>query len=237
MPHKKGHKKISQKQSVKQTVIVKIGEVKRKRSKRSKRRPREGGEGGQSFAPIPMPVVAYSTGYGSFPLIQGAPVKEPFTYKPTADITRPVMEDVGVGTEGFVTILDKPTKKETLAELIEPAKIQPEPFRISAPSDPVKGINLRRPIESIDDPPVSVPSKPSSFPEPDEPPIKLESSSSMKPSAPEMYDVSRPQIRYGTKQFYIDRIYEMTGKMLGSSNLNLKELKYMYSVIKKNKQK
>lgn len=137
--HKTKHHNV--KQSVKQTVIVQVGESKSKR--RGKRRTKGGGRGGEQapqMMPIQAPVVAYQTGYGSFPMIQGAPIKEPFTYKPPAEIGKSVMEDVGVGTEGFVSILDRPTKKETLGELISP--VPPEFFRASVPSDPAKGIYI-----------------------------------------------------------------------------------------------
>lgn len=117
----KGH---SVKQTAKQTQIVnvRIGEVKRKRSKRSKRR--RGGGGGESMqlsAPIPLPTVSYQTGYGSFPLIQGQSVMNPFPYSAPAGIPKPTLEDIGqVGTSGREEILVKPTKSEQLSEMIAP---------------------------------------------------------------------------------------------------------------------
>lgn len=117
----RGH---SVKQTAKQTQIVnvRIGEVKRKRSKR--RRRRSGGGGGESMqlqAPIPLPTVSYQTGYGSFPLIQGQPVMNPFPYSAPAGIPKPVLEDIGqVGTHGREEILVKPTRGEQLSEMVTP---------------------------------------------------------------------------------------------------------------------
>ena len=179
MPHKKGHYKkkkvISQKQSVKQTVIVKLGEVKRKRAKRSAKPPtakRRPPSAAGEIAPINLPIVAYQTGYGSFPLMQSTtPSPDPFPFKKSVEeIVKPSMpmfEDVGVGTEGFVEILDLPTKAETLADLIEPVRQQPDPFRApSIASSPRIGDPFK--IQSPS-PPAKLPSARLS------PPIRMES--------------------------------------------------------------
>ena len=122
MPRKIKHvKHHNVKQSVRQVVNVNIGEVRRKRSKRSRRPKREGG---QMMAPIPMPNVIYQTGYGTFPLIQGPPVMNPFPYKPPVEIKRPMMEDVGVGTEGFVEIPTLTSKREFLTDVLTQSPVE-----------------------------------------------------------------------------------------------------------------
>ena len=120
---KEKHHKQSVKQSVKQTVIVKVGEqAKRKHRRRRRRERRQQQEEIQQQiqAPIQMPVVAYRTGYGGFPLIQGAPVQEPTRPPPRITATVPVMEDVGTGTHGFADI-PAPAGTEEVYKKIKPA--------------------------------------------------------------------------------------------------------------------
>jgi hypothetical protein len=82
--------------------------------------------------PIQMPVVAYQTGYGSFPLIQGSsappPPPEPFPYRTKVDIQRPLLEDVGVGTHGFAEIPSPPGTEE----VFRPSAKSEELFRESS---------------------------------------------------------------------------------------------------------
>jgi len=141
---RKRKEKVSQRQSQKQTVIVKIGrEDKSKRRTRRRRVPKRSGVEQPPSMPTPMPVVAYQTGYGNFPMIQGpvAPpvaqpqVTEPFLFKAPAEIKKPVMEDVGVGSHGFVEIVD--SKEEIQPkQFVRPKQyIPPETAPIPIPVD------------------------------------------------------------------------------------------------------
>jgi hypothetical protein len=115
--------KQKQAQNVKQSVVVKIGEVAKKR-KRTYRRKSSGGSAGgsQQLQPQSLPPnVIYQSN-------QITPVPVQFNPEPVTKITEPapkpktIMEDVGVGTEGFVKILELPTKREQLGMMIEPIK-------------------------------------------------------------------------------------------------------------------
>jgi hypothetical protein len=67
---------------------------------------------------MPLANVIYqSTQYipTQFEPAKATPITSPEPVKPS-------LADVGVGTEGFVKILDMPTKKEQLAEMIQPVK-------------------------------------------------------------------------------------------------------------------
>jgi hypothetical protein len=127
-----------QKQSVKQVVNVRIGEIKHKKSKRKRARRQPSAEAidmANYLTPQQMPIVAYQTGYGSFPVSQG----NAFSYQPTPQLTSPTpattfptstqpqWEDTGlVGSGGAAVILPQPTKKEQLEEFVQPvAKAMP----------------------------------------------------------------------------------------------------------------
>jgi hypothetical protein len=117
--------KQKQRQSVKQTVIVKVGETpKRKRTYR-KRVSRGGQPKGeeQYIRPLPASNVIYqSTQY----------LPQILEQTPTPKITEPekkpktLLEDVGVGTEGFVKILELPSKRETIERLTTPVEAEME---------------------------------------------------------------------------------------------------------------
>jgi hypothetical protein len=129
---KKTSQRQRQKQSVKQVVNVRIGEVKSKKSKRRRAKRQPSGADADFLnylTPQQMPLVAYQTGYGTFPLSQGSA----FTYQPTPQLsqptpattfptsTQPQWEDTGLyGSGGANIILDTPTKKEQQADFIEP---------------------------------------------------------------------------------------------------------------------
>ena len=138
MARKKQSQRQRQRQSQRQTVIVKVGgEDKPKRRARRRRAPRRsgGGGGGGDFPPmmpIQMPVVAYQTGYGSFPLIQGSsappPPPDSFPYRTKVDVQRPLLEDVGVGTHGFAEVPSPPGTEE----VFRPSGKSQELFRESS---------------------------------------------------------------------------------------------------------
>jgi len=126
-----------QSQNVRQNVTVKIGEEVVKKRKQVRRRKTTRGGGGKaqfiSQPPLPPNVIYQSN--------QLTPI--PFAPEPTRKITdaepkKPRLEDVGVGTEGFVKILDLPTKKEQLESMTAPiAKMEktiPPKFEQKTPS-------------------------------------------------------------------------------------------------------
>jgi len=134
MPRKtttKQKQKQKQIQNVKQTVIVKL-DSKGQRIKRRRRRQQYGG-GGSSMQQSSPPVVVYQTGdpysYRQAPAQEAA---APLVAAPAVApaVNMPVQfQDVGVGTEGFVTILDRPTKREQQSEFITPVSSNREAER------------------------------------------------------------------------------------------------------------
>lgn len=127
-------KKIKQKQKQKQQQVtninIKVGGESGKKSEES------------SFAPSKqLPPVVYQTlpqvTYYERPEKEGSPAIAPdarsgpsMLAAPVAAKKAPILEDVGVGTEGFVSILDLPTKRETLGELISPVSVpRKKPYR------------------------------------------------------------------------------------------------------------
>jgi hypothetical protein len=117
---KKQKQKQTQKQSVKQTVIVKLDGIHHKKKRVHRRKQRETKEQPiQLTQPSLPPNVIYQSSQimpVPFPVEKKVPITSPEPVKPR-------IEDIGqVGTEGAVQILDVPTKKETLEELITPVK-------------------------------------------------------------------------------------------------------------------
>jgi hypothetical protein len=119
--------KQTQKQEQRQNISIKIGELP---VKKRRRRPRKVAKPPGSEAPMrQLPPVVYQT----LPQLVGYNPPEPTIAappKPATSIVAPVkvkttiLEDVGqVGTEGPVEILELPTKRETLRELITPVDI------------------------------------------------------------------------------------------------------------------
>jgi hypothetical protein len=127
MPKKSSAKKsIKQRQEQQQNITIKIGELKKKKPRR---RPRKGPKAPGSEAPLrQLPPVVYQTlpqlvGYNPPQPTITAPPKPPTSIVAPVKAKTTILEDVGVGTEGFVEILERPTKRETLAELITPVDI------------------------------------------------------------------------------------------------------------------
>jgi hypothetical protein len=107
--------RIKQRQSQKQTVIIKLDESV-KRNKRKRRRPRAKKADGISITPTALPPnVIYQSSYNvPYPVFKAAMPQE----------RTPFLQDVGqVGTEGRVEILPQPTKKEQLEDLTQPVPI------------------------------------------------------------------------------------------------------------------
>lgn len=119
MPTKKTKSKrtkISQK--VIQKVIVKIGEMKKEKKARRRARRRVMEEQPLQIQTAVPANVIYQTGYGAFQPPPVAPtISQSITMPEGRKIgEKPKMEwqDVGVGTEGIVEILDRPSRRETL---------------------------------------------------------------------------------------------------------------------------
>jgi hypothetical protein len=158
MPKKSAKKSIKQRQEQTQNISIKIGELPKKKPRR---RPRKGPSAPGREAPLrQLPPVVYQT------LPQLVSYNAPQTTitappKPATSIVAPVkakttiLEDVGmVGTEGPVEILDVPTKRETLKELITPVDIprrQVDPVQ-SGPFD-----IPRRQVNPVEEGPFDIP--------------------------------------------------------------------------------
>lgn len=127
-------KKISQKAI--QTVVVNLDGASKRRRRGGRRR---GGKSKPAEAPAPEamvsavvpPTVVYQTGYGDFRPPMNATIPVPATPTPSTvstgvgtSLVPAMFQDVGVGTEGFVNILDLPTKREQLemlGDIVPPA--------------------------------------------------------------------------------------------------------------------
>jgi len=106
-------------QNVKQSVVIRLDKSEKKKRTYRRKSP-SGGSGASQFQSQSLPPnVIYQSN-------QITPV--PFTPEPVPKITdavkppRTIMEDVGVGTEGFVKILELPTKREQLAMMMNPVQ-------------------------------------------------------------------------------------------------------------------
>lgn len=135
-----------QKQSQRQVVNVHITQPTAKPKRRRSRRAPSAQDVAlaQYLQPQQLAPVIYQTGYGTFPLQQ--PTAVPFGQTLGQPIEKPkvFLEDIGqVGTEGAVEILDRPTKKEQLAELTAPV-----PVDLSAFNSPFVGAKMSAPIPS-----------------------------------------------------------------------------------------
>jgi len=130
MPPKKrvstNPKRVDYKSNV-QTVVVKVGETpkKKRRARRKRSPPSSGGDAVpmRQLPPVVYQVPAMITGYTNQPsIMQPERVPVPITMKEPVKTSVPILEDIGiVGTEGKgVEIIDVPSKKEQLSELIMP---------------------------------------------------------------------------------------------------------------------
>lgn len=132
MPPKKrvstNPKRVDVKSNV-QTVVVKVGETpKKKRRARRKRVPQSSRDDAipmRQLPPVVYQVPAMVTGYANQPpIMQPERVPVSITAREPVRVTAPILEDIGiVGTEGKgVEIIDVPSKKEQLSELITPVE-------------------------------------------------------------------------------------------------------------------
>ena len=155
---KKQKQKQTQKQIVKQSVVVRLDGIQRKKRQYKRRKQREPSEakGKEQYnmtpPPLPPNVIYQSTQYLPY---ESPTVSEKIPLKSQgiqSGTPASMFQDVGVGTEGLVQILEKPTKKEQLQELTSP---------ISIPASVKAGIKAYE---------RSKPSEPSPFPAEDIPP-------------------------------------------------------------------
>ena len=155
---KKQKQKQTQKQVVKQSVVVRLDGIQRKKRQYKRRKQREPSEakGKEQYQipapPLPPNVIYQSTQYLPY---ESPTVSEKIPLKSQgiqSGTPASMFQDVGVGTEGLVQILEKPTKKEQLQELTTP---------ISIPASVKAGIKAYE---------RSKPSEPSPFPAEDIPP-------------------------------------------------------------------
>jgi hypothetical protein len=225
----------SLKQKQKQTQIVNVnirGEPKRKSTRRRKRRqPKPTMEDvarADYLQPQQLPIVAYQTGYGTYPIIQGQPAQnvpppQPFYMTPPAPRSISLVpEDIGqVGTEGAVEILEQPTKKEQLSELITPVELPPEDIPLK--SNDMPQFNPMADVGGFD---FGVgPVYEDYGIQYNEPFNALEQASTSTES-------SIPNVRKGTKAYYIQKIKEMTGEVFSKNKMKLNEFKTLYERIK-----
>jgi len=133
MPTKNKERKLKQKQRQSQNVkvIVNLAEKQKRKRKAKRRAAKEAGiepsvVGLKAFPPqiiYPSPPVVFS----NFEAKPAPPISLAQTVTEQVRPPAGILEDIGnIGTEGVgVEILDKPTKKETLAELETPIGIKP----------------------------------------------------------------------------------------------------------------
>lgn len=122
MSKRKLKQKQTQKQSVVQKVIIRLDSSgkKIKRKFRIKKRSEPQMYDERYYRQLPPPTVIQNV-YQELPRPQPTPISIPKTIgtiNPSLKITE--FQDIGVGTEGFVEILDFPTKKEMMEEFITP---------------------------------------------------------------------------------------------------------------------
>lgn len=145
--------KETQKQEQKQTLIVNVGDVKKTKPKpRKKRAPKNTRE-------LDMYRIAPQTVYKPSPLsfYSDIIIPEGKSETPARSITlptepvktAPILEDTGiVGTEGRgVEIMDVPTKKETLAELITPVALPKEDSGRAIARETIEPSRISKPID------------------------------------------------------------------------------------------
>jgi len=220
MPDKKKRskkQKQKQKQSQQQFVNVNINQAteKRRAPRSRKQQPSAVDIAALEYLqPRQMPTVIYQTGYGSPPVQSGFSFPNPVRPSLADIIPQPkqsTLEDIGqVGTEGRVEILDQPTKKEQLAELIEPVSAPMdmfnEQFVKAGMYDPMPG------FEFGIGPQVPAMGEPIMGYEP-------------------MTQQAQAFAKAGTKGYYIDKITQITG-VEPSADLTLKQLKKAYKMLK-----
>lgn len=234
MPDKKKHpkkQKQKQKQSQQQVVNVVIQQkaAKAKRGKQHKRQPKMSAEdiaAAEYLQPRQMPTIVYQNTQDYRP----APFQSAFSFpnpvQPSlADMIpqtkQQSLEDIGqVGTEGRVEIIDRPTKKEQLAELIPPVDLPAaEPKPAESPYDvfnkQFRERNMYDPMPGFE------------FGIGPQVPAMGESIMGYEP----MTQQAKAFAKAGTKAYYIEKITQLTG-VQPPKEWSLKQLKKAYKMEK-----
>jgi len=208
----KQKQKQKQVQNVQQKVVVRIGDVNKKKSRRRRtRKPREPSEGVSTMQAFPPPVIYQSYAQPPVPAtnlpLEAAPtIKNVAPKKAFEDIgvgtdkkafedigvgtAKRIFEDVGVGTEGFVKILEPP--KPEYVDLIKAISVKP--IEDDFYSKKIKELRSMR--EPMDD--RNLPAE-----EPVKPPLPAEETVNpplpAKPVIPPQYEplLTSPQIEMG----------------------------------------
>ena len=230
--------KATQKQKQKQTQIVNVnirGEPKQKSTRRRKRRqPKPTMEDlarADYLQPQQLPIVAYQTGYGTYPIIQGQPAQnvpppQPFYMTPPAPRSISLVPEWQIETEGTSQILEQPTKQEQLNEFITPVESPPE--EIPLKSNFTQQFDPMADVGSFDFGVGPVYEEYGS--QYNEPFNALEQSSTITEST------IPTNVKKGTKAYYIRKIKEMTGQEFGKNQMKLNEFKTLYERIKGKKE-
>lgn len=139
MPKKKSRAKTKKqdqlKQEQRQNINIKIGElpIKKQRRRRPRKVTKEPEVPLRQLPPVVYQTLPQLTYYGKpneSGVITSEPIKATSIVEPVKAKTS-IIQDIGqIGTEGPVEIIDVPTKKETLSELITPVK-KPRPRPLS----------------------------------------------------------------------------------------------------------
>lgn len=231
----------SLKQKQKQTQIVNVnirGEPKQKSTRRRKRRqPKPTMEDlarADYLQPQQLPIVAYQTGYGTYPIIQGQPAQnvpppQPFYMRPPAprsiSLVPELVPEWQIESEGTSQILEQPTKQEQLNEFITPVESPREEIPLS--SNFTQQFNPMADVGSFDFGVGPVYEEYGS--QYNEPFNAMEQLSSITES-------TIPNVKKGTKAFYIQKIKEMTGQEYSKNRMKLNEFKTLYERIKGKKE-
>jgi hypothetical protein len=166
----KQKQKQKQVQNVQQKVIVKVGEISKKKSRRRRsRKPKESSDGVSLMQSFPPPVIYQSYAQPpipatNLPLEQAPTIKNisaiPVPIAEPVPTSKKVFEDVGVGTEGFVKILEpdtpkfvdlvpksKPLEDDFYSKKIQEFRSMREPmidWNLPAAEEPIKPVVRRR---------------------------------------------------------------------------------------------
>jgi hypothetical protein len=211
-------KQSSNKQRQLQNISIRIGDVSKKKRRRAPRKRKDA----EPITPTrSLPPVVYQTlpqvSYYGQPNKEGALIATP---ERVSSIVEPVktkttiLEDIGmVGTEGPVEILEKPTKRETLKELITPIDI---PTQIIDPVETPAILREEKPTSIVETKPKRKYEKTGKFskkPEPQRPvsPLTFEGSEGS-------FGVSPESVYTETKRLYASPKTEKSQPTLFRSN-------------------
>jgi hypothetical protein len=217
MMSRKKDKTVRQKQKQRQSqkVVVNIrSEPKSARRRRAPRRPRVDTAAMDYLQPQQLPIVAYQTGYGTYPTIQGDVFRQPQQPAPVflnqvaqPPFPRPPEIDLNA-IRSEVSATPGPTREEVERMFINPVSKNESGLYSNRP-DYVYGGN----------------------PEPSSVSAIATIATQPEVAVGTVYNKS------GTKSYFIEKIKQLSGKTMDANKATLKELRYMYNVLKKGNQK